>query len=440
MAGNPFGHLLRTLRFQNHLSQAELGRGVCTRAHVSAIEAGARAPSGFVVRHFLERLPARQALAEALVASYPPRPDWIHAGIALALWGERDAARIIFTALSGRGEQASAPRRDGHRARALGWSRYLEGHLEEALEFLRSGVERHRRTSQFREAAWALWELGLMMTEAAPGPEAIRCFHEARRAWGRRGGREEQRFHAIVLHAEARSLQKLGSYQKAQQRAEEAARLYRAVADPLGEGHALLEAAHAAHEAGALDRCRLLADEARERFIMSDHQACLGVAELAAAIALLDQGPGRVREASLRLQTAERLLAQGPGDQAICALAERARLALLQGDQAQAQSLVEQALRQPAPALERAQHLCLAAAVGLQPWPEARQALLRLSQSVTSPWERQTYLRAAARHCSRLSQWRWAVELYHAGERWWETWWDPSDGGASVSSSTGFSR
>lgn len=439
MAGNPFGHLLRTLRVQERLSQAELGRGFCTRAHVSAIETGSRAPSGFVVRHFLERLPARRALAEALVASYPPRPDWIHAGIALALWGETDGARVIFAALAGAGPQASASRHAGHGTRALGWSRYLEGHLEEALQLLRASVERHRRASQFREAAWALWELGMMVTEAAPGPEAIRCFHEARRAWGRRGGWEDQRFQAIVLHSEARALQRIGWYRRAQQRAAEAARFYRAIGDPVGEGHALLEEAHAAHDAGALDRCRLLADQALERFIAGDHQPCLGVAELAAAIALIDQGPGRVGEAALRLRTAEELLAQSPGDRTVYVLSERARLAFLQGDQVQARAIVERALQQPAPALERAHQLCLAAAVGLQEWPQARQTMLRLSRAFSSPWERHTYLRSTARLCTQLSQWRWAAELYHAGETWWEAWWDPPGSEGSVAS-TGVSR
>ncbi|HEY8531060.1 MAG TPA: helix-turn-helix transcriptional regulator [Limnochorda sp.] len=426
MAGNPFGLLLRTLRTRHGLSQAQLGHGACTRAHVSAIEAGLRAPSGFVIRHFLARLPERRPLVEALVASYPPRPDWILPGIALALWGEKEAARMIFATLAEAGKDDPSFRSSGHGARSLGWRRYLEGRFEEALELLRAGVERHRRAGQFWEAAWGLWELGLIVAEEAPTPEAIRCFREARRVWGRRGGRQDQRFHAILLHSEARALQRLGCFQKARARAEEAARLYQAAGDRLGEGHAFLEAAHAAHETGALDHCRLLADEARERLLASKHETCLGLAELAAAIALIDQGLCRAREAASRLRAAEALLALGAGDQLTCVLAEQARLALLQGDRARAQGLIEQALEQHAPALERAQQLCLAAAIGLQSWPETRQAVLRLSQTFRSPWEKQAYLRATARHCARLQQWQWAVELYHAGERLWESCWDPA--------------
>src|SRR5690606_8954258 len=99
MAGHPSGELLRTLRRRHGLTQAELGRGFCTKAHISAIETGVRAPSGRVVRHLLERLPERRALAEALVASYPPRADWLQAGLALALWGEVAGARTILNAL-----------------------------------------------------------------------------------------------------------------------------------------------------------------------------------------------------------------------------------------------------------------------------------------------------------------------------------------------------
>ena len=294
MAGHPFGELLRTLRRRHGLTQAELGRGFCTKAHISAIETGVRAPSGHVVRHLLERLPERRALAEALVASYPPRADWLQAGLALALWGEVAGARTILNALT------QLPRgTTGHGARALAWTRFLDGRLDQAVPLLRGGVEHHRRRGHFREAAWALWELGMMLAEAAPGPDALWCFREARRTWTRQGDQADQRFRAIVLHSEARALQRMGAHRRAEEQAAKAARLYRALGDQVGEGHALLEAAHAAHGAGALERGRLLADEARERFLSTGHAPCLGIAELAVAIALLDQGrPGRARRPS----------------------------------------------------------------------------------------------------------------------------------------------
>ncbi|NMA71857.1 MAG: helix-turn-helix domain-containing protein [Firmicutes bacterium] len=434
MAGHPFGELLRTLRRRHGLTQAELGRGFCTKAHISAIETGVRAPSGHVVRHLLERLPERRALAEALVASYPPRADWLQAGLALALWGEVAGARTILNALT------QLPRgTTGHGARALAWTRFLDGRLDQAVPLLRGGVEHYRRRGHFREAAWALWELGMMLAEAAPGPDALWCFREARRTWTRQGDQADQRFRAIVLHSEARALQRMGAHRRAEEQAAKAARLYRALGDQVGEGHALLEAAHAAHGAGALERGRLLADEARERFLSTGHAPCLGIAELAVAIALLDQGPARASEAAQRLARAEANLAQTRPELVLFTRSERARLALLQGDLAGARALVEAALQAPAPSSERAHQLCLAAAVGQKPWPEARQELLRLAGAIPSPWERHATLRSAARLCMQLGRWRWAAELYQAGESWWEAWWDPSDPEASTALS-GVSR
>src|SRR5690606_12479842 len=411
MAGHPFGELLRTLRRRHGLTQAELGRGFCTKAHISAIETGVRAPSGHVVRHLLERLPERRALAEALVASYPPRADWLQAGLALALWGEVAGARTILNALT------QLPRgTTGHGARALAWTRFLDGRLDQAVPLLRGGVEHHRRRGHFREAAWALWELGMMLAEAAPGPDALWCFREAR------------------------ALQRMGAHRRAEEQAAKAARLYRALGDQVGEGHALLEAAHAAHGAGALERGRLLADEARERFLSTGHAPCLGIAELAVAIAFLDQGPARASEAAQRLARAGANLAQTRPELVLFTRPERARLALRRGDLAGARALVEAALQAPAPSSERAHQLCLAAAVGQKPWPEARQELLRLAGAIPSPWERHATLRSAARLCMQLGRWRWAAELYQAGESWWEaSWWDPSDPEASTALS-GVSR
>lgn len=422
MAGNPFAELLRELRRRHGLSQAELGGDACTRAHVSAIEKGHGTPSGFVVRRFFERLPERMLLAEAFTRSYPPRPDWIHAGIYLALQGEPEAARILFRSLAGGGGRESAAR-SGFIDRAQGWEEYLAGRLDRALDLLASATGQHRRAGQYREAGWTLWELGLMASSASPGPEALRCFQAARATWPRSGTAERRRFDAIVLHSESRVLRRMGCYNRARRAAGEAVRLYRETGDLVGEGHALLEQAYAAHDAGYRGALGLLGDEALGLFQRSGHHSCLGVAELAVAIALVDEGPDRFQEAVARLENAERLLAAQAGGQVVHALSERARVALALGDRPAAEAYLRRALELPASPDERSQHLCLAAAAGLQEWPATRQALIRLSRDLTSPWERRTYFRSAARSCEGLRRWEWATELHRLSHDAWEGSW-----------------
>ncbi|BAS28600.1 helix-turn-helix domain-containing protein [Limnochorda pilosa] len=410
MAGNPFADLLRDVRERHHLSQIELAAGRCTRAHVSAIEQGYGRPSGLLLRHFLERLPERRALAEAFCASFAPRPDWLHAGIYLAMKGEREGAYAVLQAM-GRASDPSSPPWAGFADRAQGWSRYLAGEVDRALDLLTAAVDLHRRTGRYQEAGRTLWELGLMVTETAPSPDALLLFKEARETWGNAAEAREQRFHAVVFHSEARALRRMGYYRRAQEAATKACRLYRAAGDLAGEGHALLERAYAAHEDRRRDMLRPLAEHALDLFQRSDHHECLGVAELAVGIGLLDGGESGVQMAAARIERAQSLLAASPGGREAHALSELARLAWAQGDLQTARSHLHRALEQPASSRERAAQICLAAAVGLRDWPPSRQEIAGLGWALASPWERHAFFQSAARFCERLNRWRWAAEL-----------------------------